>query len=91
MKVLPTSIGSIVNYYIVYRRSPRTNSSSIVLENCLFGKIKMTKNADTDKYKHQNHGIGFTLTETFTHPDGNAVKRLFLRGLIWSAQNMPII
>ena len=41
----------IANYYIVYRLSPRTNSSSIVLENCLFGKIKMTKNADTGKYK----------------------------------------
>ena len=35
---LLTSIGSIANYSIVYRLSPRTNSSSIVLENCLFGK-----------------------------------------------------
>ena len=38
---LLTSTGSIAYYYIVYRLSPRTNSSSIVLENCLFGKIKM--------------------------------------------------
>ena len=40
---LLTSIGSIANYYVVYRLSPRTNSSSIVLENCLFGKIKNNK------------------------------------------------
>ena len=40
---LLTSIGLIANYYIVYRISPRTNSSIIVLENCFFGKIKMTK------------------------------------------------
>ena len=47
-----TSIGTIANYYIVYRLSPRTNNSNIVLENCLFGKIKITKIADTDKYKY---------------------------------------
>ena len=40
---LSTSLGLIANYYIVYRLNPRTISSKIVLENCLFGKIKMTK------------------------------------------------
>ena len=54
---LSTSLGLIVNYYIVYKSNPRTNSSNIVLENCLFGKIKMIKNGDTDKYKYQGHGI----------------------------------
>ena len=48
---LSTSLGLIANYYIVYRLSLRTNSSSIVLEICLFGQMKITKNADTDKYK----------------------------------------
>ena len=38
-----TSLGLIANYYIIYKLNPRTNSSNIVLENCLFGKIKMTK------------------------------------------------
>ena len=52
---LSTSLGLIANHYIVYRLNPRTNSSNIFLENCLFGKIKMTKNADTDKYKYQAH------------------------------------
>ena len=76
---LSTSIGLIANYYIVYRLSPRTNSSRIVLENCLFRKIKMTKNADTDKYKYQGHGIGFDLT--FTHPNGSAGENVIIFGV----------
>ena len=34
---LSTSLGLKANCYIVYRLNPRTNSSNIVLENCLFG------------------------------------------------------
>ena len=37
---LSTSLGLIANYYIVYKLNPRTNSSNIVLENCLFGRKK---------------------------------------------------
>ena len=76
---LSTSIGLIANYYIVYRLSPRTNSSRIVLENCLFRKIKMTKNAGTDKYKYQGHRIGFDLT--FTHPNGSAGENVIIFGV----------
>ena len=76
-----TSLPSIVNYYIVYRLSPRTNSSSIVLENCLLGKIKMTKNVDTDKYKYQGHGIGFDSTGTFTHPNRGTGKNVIFFGI----------
>ena len=65
---------------MVDRLSPRTNSSSIALENCLFGKIKMTKNADTDKYKHQGHVIGFDSAGTFTHPDGGVGKNVIILG-----------
>ena len=76
-----TFLGLIENYYIVYRLSPRTNSSSIVLENCLFGKIKMTKNVDPDKYKYQGHGIGFDSTGTFTHPNGGTGKNVIIFGV----------
>ena len=70
---LSTSLGLIANYYIVYRLYPRANSSNIILENCLFGKIKMTKNADTDKFKYQGHGIAFDLSRIFSHPNGGNV------------------
>ena len=78
---LSTSIGLIANYYIVYRLNPKTNSSNIVLENSLFGKIEITKNADTDKYKYQGHGIGFDLSGIFSHPDGGDGKNVIIFGV----------
>ena len=41
----------------------------------------MTKNVDTDKYKYQDHGIGFDLTGTFTHPDGGIGKNVIILGV----------
>ena len=76
-----TSLGSAAKYYVVYRLIPRTNSSSIVLDNCLFGKIKMTKNVDPQKFKYQGHGIGFDSTGTFTHPGGGTGKNVIIFGV----------
>ena len=45
--------------------------------------MKMTKNADTEKYEYQDHGRGFDLTGTFTHPDGGTGKNVILRGAGW--------
>ena len=41
----------------------------------------MTKNADTDKYKYQGHGIGFDLSEIFSHPDGGNGKNVIIFGV----------
>ena len=38
--------GPIANIYIVYRLTPKTNTSGVTLENCLFGAVKLTKNAE---------------------------------------------
>ena len=35
--------GPIVNIYIVYRLAPTTKDSSVTLQNCLFGAVKLTK------------------------------------------------
>ena len=78
---LSTSLGLIANYYTVYILSPRTNSCNIGFENYLFGKIKMTKSVDPDKYKYQNHGIGYDSTRHFTHPDGSACKNVIIFGV----------
>ena len=40
--------GPVVNIFIVYRLAPSINSSSVTLENCLFGAVKLTKNVDID-------------------------------------------
>ena len=42
--------GTIVNTYIVYEISKNYNISSyLTLENCLFGAVSLTKNADIDR------------------------------------------
>ena len=54
------SHGKIVNIYIVYEISKNYNISSYpTLENCLFGAVSLTKNADIDQYKYSGYGIGF--------------------------------
>ena len=62
--------GPIVNIYIVYETTPDIKTSSITLENCLFGAIKLTKNFDIDKYKYSGDGIRFDSGGSFSHPSG---------------------
>ena len=50
----------VVNIYIVYEISKSININNYpTLENCLFGVVRLTKNADIDKYKYSGCGIGF--------------------------------
>ena len=53
------SHGPIVNIYVVYKLASKTINSNVTLENCLFGAVKLTKNADIDRYKYSGYGIGF--------------------------------
>ena len=66
----------IVNIYIVYRLISKTNNSSVTLENCLFGAVKLAKNADIDKYKYSAYGIGFDSKGYFSHPRGHYSKNV---------------
>ena len=50
----------IVNIYIVYEINKNGNTSSDpTLENCLFGAVSLTKNANIDRYQYSGYGIGF--------------------------------
>ena len=52
--------GKIVNIYIVYEISKNYNINSYpTFENCLFGAVSLTKNADNDQYKYSGYGMGF--------------------------------
>ena len=52
--------GNIVNIYIAYEiTSDYNNINYPTLENCLFESVKLTKNADIDKYRYSGYGIGF--------------------------------
>ena len=58
--------GKIVNIYIVYERNKNfLISNYLILENCLFGAVKLTKNNDIDKYKYSRYGIGFDRKGSF--------------------------
>ena len=63
--------GTIVNIYIVYEISKNYNISSYpALENCLFGAVILTKNADIDQYKYSGYGIGFDRGRDFSFGNG---------------------
>ena len=63
--------GKMVNIYIVYKISKNYNISSYpTLENCLFGAVILTKNADIDKYKYSGYGIGFDRHGEFRFGNG---------------------
>ena len=59
-----------VNIYIVYEINKNDNSTSSdqALENCLFGAVTLTKNADINKYKYSGYGIGFYRKGSFSSP-----------------------
>ena len=43
------------------------------MENCLFGAVSLTKNADIDQYKYSGYGIGFDRHREFSF--GNGISR----------------
>ena len=54
----------------MYDLKSSLNSFDLILQNCLFGAIKLTKNNDIEKYGYAEYGIGFDSKETFSHPSG---------------------
>ena len=61
----------ILNIYIVYDLDSNLNNFDPILEKCLFGSIKITKNSDIDKYKFSGYGLGFFSKGVFSHPTGS--------------------
>ena len=61
--------GKIVNISIVYDLKSTLNyNEGFTLENCFFGAVKLTKNANVHKYKYFGYGIGFDGKGVFSHP-----------------------
>ena len=58
----------IVNIYIVYEITNYFNDCNYAtLENCLFGSVKLTQNADIDKYGCFVYRIGFDRKRLLFH------------------------
>ena len=57
----------IVNFYIAYEIiSDYSSINYPTLENCLFGSVKWTKNANIDKYGYSGYGIWFDRNISFS-------------------------
>ena len=53
--------GKIVNIYIAYEENKNNNkgNNDPTPENCLFGAVSLTKNANIDRYKYSWYETGF--------------------------------
>ena len=59
--------GDIVNIYIVYEITSDYSSINYpTSENRLFGSVKLTKNADIDKYGYSGYGTGLDRNTLFS-------------------------
>ena len=59
--------------------------TDFTLGNCLFGVVKLTKNADPDKYKYSGHDIGFDSRSQFSWTDGSNGKNVIIFGVDYSS------
>ena len=70
--------GALANICIVYRITDNFNVSSYpTLENCLFGAVNLTKNADFENYKCYGYGIGFGRHGSFSFPGTGLGRNVF--------------
>ena len=46
-------------------------NTDFISNNCLFGSVKPTKDADPDKWKYSRYGKGFDYRSEFSLPDGS--------------------
>ena len=78
--------GKVVKIYIVYEISRNINISDYrTLENCLFGAVSLTKNADIDKYKYSGYGIGFDRHGSFSSPGIGLGRNVIIFGIYMSS------
>ena len=45
------------------------------------GIVKLTKNADIDKYRYSSYGIGFDRKRFFSHPSGGTGRNVIIFGV----------
>ena len=72
----------MINIYISYTLNPwlRNLHTDFTLNNCLFGSVKITKNADPDKYKYSYYNIGFDSRSEFAFTDGSMGENVIICG-----------
>ena len=72
---------TIVNIYIVYELGASSSfETDPTLENSLFGAVRLTKNADIDKYHYSGYGIGFDRRGSFSLSSSGFGKTVIIFG-----------
>ena len=59
--------------------------SDFTLKDCLFGGVKLTKNADPDKFVYSGYGIRLDSRSEFSFPDGSMDKNVIIFGVAMSS------
>ena len=77
----------VINLYISYTLGLqlRNLNTEFALGNCLFGSVKLTKNADLDKYKYTGYSIGLDSCSEFLFTDGSYGKNIIIFGVDMSS------
>ena len=71
----------MVTIYIVYElEASSSHIDDSTLQNCLFGAVTLTKNADIDKYRYSGYGIGFDRKGSFSFPGGGSGQNVMIFG-----------
>ena len=74
--------GTIVNICTVYELSASSShSDDPTLKNSLFGAIRLTKNADIDKYQYSEYGIRFDRKSSFSFLGGGFGQNVIIFGV----------
>ena len=77
-----------VKIYIVYELgASSSHSDNSRLKNSLFGAVKLTKNADIDKYGYSGYGIRFDRKSSFSLPSGGFGQNLIIFGVDMSSSD----
>ena len=70
----------MINFSYTLGPQLRNLNTDFTLGNCLFGSVKLTKNADPDKYKYAGYSIGFDSRSEFLFTDENYGKNVIIFG-----------
>ena len=72
----------VINIYIsqILNQWPRDLDTDFTFGSCLFGSVKLTKNADLDKHKYNGYDIGFDSRLEYLFTDGSIGKNLIIFG-----------
>ena len=78
--------GTIVNIYTGYELGASgSHTDDPTLKKCFFGAVRLTKNADIDKYGYYGYGIGFDRRSHFSFPGRRFGSNLILFGVDMSS------